>query len=410
MKKAFLLMLMMLLSPLFAMAQDNMFVVSGVVRDDQTGKRLSQVCVTSSDGHETTVTNVDGRFTLKTSKAPSSVVFSCLGYKTIRVILGESDGKELKVRMQPGTITLNEVIVSAMDAREIVEAAIDKIPENYSRNNELLQCFYRETTQKGRRYIYVAEAVTRMFKTGYNRLTGVDRVAIEKGRRLVNPHLSDTLSAKIQGGPTLPVALDLMKNRELLLNHDELGLYHFRMEIPTMIDDRPQVVVSFAPKMQTDHVLYRGLLYIDRQTLAFSRIEMSLDMSNEQMATEAILISKPLGVRFRPREMTTTVSYRFDGDVWRMHYLHSEVQFYCEWRRKLFASPFKVDAEVVITDLLSEDAPPIRGGSSFNRNASFYDKVSYFSDPEFWKGYNIIEPSETLEHAVNKLKKKSKGN
>ena len=49
-----------------------------------------------------------------------------------------------------------------------------------------------------------------------------------------------------------------------------------------------------------------------------------------------------------------------------------------------------------------------RGRSSFGIRERFYDKVEYFDDPNFWADYNIIEPTESLEHAIDKLKKKVK--
>ncbi len=132
---------------------------------------------------------------------------------------------------------------------------------------------------------------------------------------------------------------------------------------------------------------------------------MSLDMSDETRASEVILLRKPAGVRFRPRDFTVTVAYRYDGTTSRIHYMHTDVRFYCEWRRKLFASPYHVEAEMVVTDLLSSDAKPISGRSSFSSRDSFYDKVAFFNDPDFWADYNIIEPTESLEHAIKKLKK-----
>ena len=386
-------------------AQTMGYSVSGEVRDASTGKKLQQASVTTTDGHETTITNSDGEFTLKTPKKPSAIYVSCLGYNAVKVTLQGNDSKPLKIKLTPGTITLSEVIVNAMDAKEIVSEAVRKIPQNFSHDNELLRCFYRETTQKGRRYIYVAEAVTDLYKVGYNRFTGADRVAIERGRRLVSVRRTDTLGAKIQGGPTLPIGLDLMKKHEYLLDEKELELYHLRMEVPAVEDGRPQLVVSFHPVSRADHVLYHGKMYIDRQTLAFSRIEMSLDMSDETRATELLLLRKPAGVRFRPREFNITVAYRYDGHVSRIHYLRSETRFFCEWKRKLFASPYHVEAEMVVTDQLSHDAKPIDGRSTFHSRDSFYDKVAYFDDPDFWADYNIIEPTESLEHAIKRLKK-----
>ena len=43
---------------------------------------------------------------------------------------------------------------------------------------------------------------------------------------------------------------------------------------------------------------------------------------------------------------------------------------------------------------------------AFHERNSLSDKVSNFYDENFWEDYNIIEPTESLENAVNKLKKK----
>lgn len=389
-----------------AFAQDNLVQMSGVVRDAKTGKPLPQVAVSAQGGHEATVTNADGAFTIKTPRVPRSLIFSHIGYQTAVIPMSEEKLTNLKVRMHPSSIMLSEVLVHANKPLDIVLAAIDKIKDNYSRNPELMRCFYRETTQKGRRYIYVAEAVIDMYKSPYNRVFHNDRVSIVKGRRIVSTLASDTLGAKMQGGPTLPIHIDFMKNREYLLTKEELSLYNLQMEVPTTLDGRPQFVITFSPAFKVDHVLFYGTMYIDQQTLAFTRIEMSLDMSDQGMATEAMLLSKPLGVRFKPREMKTTVAYSYDGTVSRIQYVHSDVRFNCEWKRKLFAAPYHVEAEMVVTDLLSTEATPISGKSSFRSSDSFYDKVQFFADSDFWSEYNIIEPTESLEHAIEKLRKK----
>jgi hypothetical protein len=59
---------------------------------------------------------------------------------------------------------------------------------------------------------------------------------------------------------------------------------------------------------------------------------------------------------------------------------------------------------MVITDVYQEPKA-LKGASSFSTRESFYDKVMFFDDPDFWKDYNIIEPTESLENAIGKLKK-----
>ena len=182
-----------MMAPLVVMAQQ--VVVSGVVVDDKTNAPLGQVSVSS--GKVSVVTNEDGAFTLKLDVMPERVRISHLGYKTrlVSITQGQTDG--LKVRLIPTTIQLQEIIVTNEDPRELVDIAISKIPENYSRVPELLKGFYRETAMKRKHYIYVAEGVEDMYKTPYTRGTSRDKVAIIKGRRLLSQKTSDTLGVKV---------------------------------------------------------------------------------------------------------------------------------------------------------------------------------------------------------------------
>jgi hypothetical protein len=328
-----------------------------------------------------------------------------VGYRAQRVRLSQPSEQPLRIRLKPATIQLQEVLVMAGNARELVSTAISKIPQNYSQQPELLRCFYRETAQKRQRYIMVAEGVVDMFKTAYDYQSDNDRVAIRKGRRLLSPRRGDTLTVKVTGGPVLPVQLDMVKRRDFLLNEEELDCYHLEMEMPTTIGDRQQYVVSIRPRRKMPYALYYGRLYIDQETLAFTRAELSLDMSDRHKATEMMLVRKPLGVRFRPKELSLLLDYRFENGVTRISYIRTFFRFNCDWRRRLFATSFTACCEMVVTGQTATTGRPIRGRESFDQRDAFFDKVDYFLDPVFWQDYNIIEPTESLNRAITRLMK-----
>ena len=264
-------------------------------------------------GGHTVVTNGDGYFVLKTDAELTWITVSHVGYRAQRVKLSPAQNEPLRVYLKTATIQLQEVLVMSANARELVAAAISKIPKNYSQQPELFHCFYRETAQKRNHYIMVAEGVVDMYKTAYDYQRNDDRVAIRKGRRLLSPRKGDTLSVKVTGGPVLPIQLDMVKQRDWLLNEEELGYYHLEMEMPTTIGDRQQYVVSMRPRRKMPHPLYFGRLYIDQETLAFTRAELSLDMSDRLKATQMMLVKKPLGVRFRPKELSLLIDYRLES-------------------------------------------------------------------------------------------------
>lgn len=391
---------------LSALAQESYATLTGNVRDAESGKALAYVSISVPGEHVSTVTNADGNFVLKTSAKPEKIILSHVGYKMRRYLVGDKL-TDLSITMYPSTIMLSEVIVASGDAREILRAALSKVPHNYSARPELFRGFYRETTQRGRRYIYVAEAVVDMYKSEYTKPVTLDRVCIDKARRLISTKQTDTLGAKMQGGPTLPVYLDLVKNTPDLLNDADLDNYDLTIGTPIHIDDRPQVVILMRPRRILDYALYTGKIYIDRETLAFSRIELELDVTNREKATRLMLVKKPFGVRFKPKEMSLQVNYTLEDGVSRLSYVRSTSRFNCDWARKLFHSGYVVTSEMVVTDRYPNDkVHPISGRDSFGSKSSLYDKVELFDAPDFWGHDNIIEPTESLENAIDKLKKK----
>ena len=378
------------------------YSVQGNVVDAVSGRPMESVHVSVPGRHYATVTNADGDFTIKSDSPVTEVVFSYLGYRTLRQKPGVGP---LHVRLTPESLPLAEASIITGDPYEIVQAAIEKIPDNYSKTPELLECFYRETVRKRNRYIYVSEAVARMYKTGYDGTVYRDRTALEKSRVLLSQRRTDTLSVKMQGGPTQAMTFDVVKNHEILFDKDELVLYEFEMGMPTYIGDRLQFVIHFHPSSrEVEWARYHGTLYIDRELLSFTRIEMSLDMSDSAKATRMMVVRKPLSLRLSPRELSIVISYRLKDGQSRLEYFRSTMRFNCDWKKRLFATAYAVVNELVVTDL-REPAVQIPRNEAFRTVDILSDKAAEFQDPDFWKDYNIIEPTESLEHAIGRLRK-----
>ena len=329
--------------------------VSGIVKDKKSKKSLEYVNISIPGSTTGTVTNADGEFSFKVKDSihAKEVEISHLGYFNSKIELNGKDVEEQTVWLTPYTNMLDEVIIHARDPRYLVEEAIKKIPANYSSKHSLLTGFYRETAQKGRRYINISEAVIDIYKTPYDEGVDRDRVQIFKGRKLLSQKASDTLAVKA----ILPYAL------------------------------------------------YYGKLYIDKERLSFTRAEFFLDMNDHNKATQAILRKKPFGLRFKPVEVSFLVNYKERNGLTYLSYIRNGVRFKCDWKRKLFSTNYTILSEMVVTDGKESGINTIPYKMAFRSSQSLSDKVSNFADEGFWGSYNIIEPTESLEHAVNKLKK-----
>jgi hypothetical protein len=389
---------------------NDYITITGVVKDRVSKKNLEYVNVSAVGTNIGTVTNEDGEFSLKISKSikVSDIQLSRIGFYNALISIKTNDDGKNTFFLAPESFVLNEVqVFSWQNPRDLVKAAIEKVSVNYPMQPNMLTGFYRETVQKRRRYINISEAVIEIYKDAYNRPANRDQVKVLKGRKLLSPKVADTLTVKFLGGPNIPVYLDIIKNPDVLLDPEALQLYSFRMGEATSIDDRLHYTVHFEPQSIVDYPLYAGTMYIERASLSLTRAEFRMDMSNKQKVTSAILKEKPMGLRFTPEEVSYIVTYKQQGDKTFLNYMRNEIKFKCDWKRRLFATNYEVIGETVITDRNEQNVARIPGRETFSLRQSLSHEVGLYQDEDFWSNYNIIEPTESLESAVNRLKKQN---
>lgn len=387
------------------------FTVSGVVRDKESRKKLENVAVSLVGTPIGTVTNAEGVFSLKIPHMDTipQLELSHIGYMNARFSASAPEGSNnmyATILMIPIALQLNEVVAYGNTARRIVEEALERIPKNYPSGESMTSAFYRETVQKGHRYISISEAMLDVYKTSYRQRTSDrDKVQIDKARKLLSQKQSDTLGVKVVGGPNLPLFMDVVKNAYALFDEETLDYYSFVQEPSVFIDDRLQYVISFRPRVKLDYALYVGRVFIDREHLAFTRAEFELDLSDRERAIAAILYKKPLGLRFRPLKVSFLITYRQHDEVTCLNYICNEMCFKCDWKRRLFSSSYVARSEMVAVDREEHPERVIARRDAFKPYQVFYDIVKEYWSEDFWKDYNIIEPTESLEDAVKKLRK-----
>jgi len=395
-------------SIVIAQETETYFSINGVVKDARSRKGIGGVNVSAKGTNIGTVTNEDGEFVIKLVEPVTvrEIELSCVGYINVKFAISKDMDQNQTFLITPQSFLLSEIeIFSWKNPRDLVELAIGKVEQNYSARPNLMTGFYRETIQKRRNYIHISEAVIQVYKTPYRQNVDFDRSQVLKGRSLVSPKKSDTLDVKFLGGPNMPVFIDIVKNPDVIISKEVLPYYSYKMGETTTINDRLQFVVLFEPQASFEFPLYRGVLYIDQETFAFTRAEFSMDMGDRLKVTNAILKAKPIGLRFTPEEVAYIVTYKQNNNKTYLNYIRNEVKFKCDWRRRLFATNYTIVNETVITDNEEENINRIASRDAFSMRKSLSAEVDSYYDEDFWGAYNIIEPTESLENAVGRLKR-----
>ena len=389
-----------------AKAQNSFVTINGTLKDSKTGEKIRYATIAVPNTGIGTVSNYDGEFTLKVNSALNAESFevSHMSYATAKFRISEAAGRDKTYFLDVKPIQLKEISVVPGDAREIVEMALRNIDKNYSAVPNMMTGFYRESIRQRRDYLSIAEAVVDIYKAPY--LTNQDdQVKIFRGRKGSNVKKADTLMVQLQGGPNVSMLLDIVKNTDLSIALDNLNNYQFELGNVVNIDNRVNWVINFSPAVISEEPLYFGKLCIDQETMAITRAEFSLDLSDEGKASRVFIQKKPIGLHFKPTSTSYLVTYKQQDGKYYLNYVRVDLKFSCDWKRRLFKNHYTVVSEVAITDRRTGNIVKFANSDVFKKTMVFAEKVQDFADPGFWGEYNIIEPEISIENAIRKISK-----
>ena len=384
----------------------NYRIFNGRVLDASNNRSLPFAAVEVVGNTIATVTNIDGEFIIKIPKDSnaSQLKVSYIGYGNKTVSLGEfRDNRIYNIMLDPRAIQLEEITVRPQDALDLIMDALAYIKDNYSVEPMMMRGFYRETIERGRNYVSISEAVVDIFKGGYTNSFQIDQVKLFKGRKSADVEKMDTVLFKLQGGPNTAVLLDVVKNPYILLSEQYKEVYDFSLAEVITIDDRLHYVISFHQKPHVDDPFYIGKFYVDMEKLAITEAEFELNVENEDEAARLFIQRKPMSMSITPERAVYRAKYTIDNNRWYFTYARAEVKFKVDWKKKLFNTTYNTMSELAITDRTYEGIEKFAAKERFKSNDVMDEKVYIFFDEDFWEGYNVIEPDQSIESAIRRL-------
>ena len=273
-----------------------------------------------------------------------------------------------------------------------------------------MTAFYRETIRKNRTYVSIGEAVVEVFKAPYNNDLRFDGARIYKGRKGADVEKMDTVLFKLQGGPVSVLDLDLAKNSETVLTKESMNDYDYKLTGVVEINGKPHYVIDFIQKPSVENPLFMGSLYIEMDSYAITEAEFGFNLSNKEAAQSIFIKKKPFGMKVTPEIATYRTKYREQNGKWHFEYSRAEVKFKVNWNKKLFNTYYTTMSEIAVTDRTDQEVIKFAGKDKVKPTDVFSEKVSSFTDKEFWGDYNVIEPDQSIESAIRRLSKKLKFN
>lgn len=380
----------------------------GEILDASSKKPLIFATISISNSNISTITNTEGKFTLKAPKniVSSKIIVSFLGYKTRTILLSSLLKSSNEILMEVSILELKEVSLSApKDAKKLVIETLKKKGDNYFDVPTLMTAFYRETIKKRKKNVSLSEAVVTIHKTPYTSKRK-DAVQLYKARKSTNYSKLDTVALKLQGGPFNALFVDLVKYPEYIFTKETLDAYDFSFDRSTKVNDQLIYIISFKQRNDISEQLYHGKLYIDAENKILTSAIYTLNITDKEEAAKMFVRRKPRNAKVWPTEVAYRVDYREKNGRWYYSYSNVLLEFKVNWTQKIFNSVYSMTCEMAVTDWENSSTGNIpKFKDRMKSSIILNDEAVGFADPDFWGAYNIIEPEKSIESAIKKIQR-----
>ena len=385
-------------------------IIKGKIVDSKTKKELVFATVSVVGTNIGTVTNTEGEFVLKIKNDlnATEIEISYLGYKNLKKQINIFNDETVIIDLELQAISLSEIVIIPENATDLLNGIRAAIPKNYSIEPNSMMAFYRETIMQRRKYVAISEAVVEVYKAPYDNDSKNDLVKLIKGRKSADVKKQDTLLFKLEGGPTVSLILDIIKNPYVILEKEMEQYYKYEILNAISIDNKQNFVIQFTQIAENEMALFNGKLYVDAQTLAVTAAEFSMNLADKEKAASMFIRKKPIGLKLTPLSTNYLVKYKQDNGKFYFSYVRNEVKFQCKWNRRLFNTTYSIMSEMAITDRTNQNVVEFPKSERMRSFTVFADKLNAFNDDDFWGEYNTIEPDQSIESAISKYGKRLK--
>ncbi len=353
-----------------------------------------------------TVSNSAGEFSLKLpGNQNNEIQISSIGFKTIAIRVPENSNETITIKLQPTTITLNEVVVSASEfdsGRYILQTALKFAKFNYPHKTHILEGFFREISYIDTLYNRLIEAAVRIQEVGYQKNTydnekwefTRNKAEIIELRKSDDFRETDKSVHKMFGDRNeLYRTFDsnyvraLMNKSNHTLSKDNLGSYDLNYVGRTEYENQEVYIVELKQRNRNSFQLNDTKIFITKADFAIVKIEfVGIGNTEEEKIPKEHLID---GKYWFYKE----VNYRKINNTYYPFYISSkhsvaDANYVVEKEGK--TQKQYIHTQFLLTHVYDDDFSKIKWKDTEDRNVDLYKKEIPYNE-DFWTNYNVIK-------------------
>ncbi len=410
-------------------AQDR--TIEGTVIDAQTKQPLPFATVGIRNTLVGTASNSEGRFilTIPQAYADSTIVISYMGYKS-QLLPVSKVKKQMQVKLDQDTFTLEEVEVRPWEPWDYVWNAIQKIPENYPSEPFMTQGYYTEYMTENDVFLKFTEGVVETYNPSYlseekgqskvlKARRGEDlgtlqfmretlekkqekerRKARKKGEEIEEDEnedesLDEQIISASFGGPEMILSADPLRDTASFLDLNQKKKYKYSIDGYTMYQGEQVIIIGYKSKGVYEHQRQTGKIYISMVSDAIISIEYNSEVVIPGIVRPVIFV---MGFGIKNPVIYGKVHYKPINGRWFI----SDISFQGGTRltkKKMFKkndrSQFFAEISLINNKFDQENVAEIPEEEQIDTDKPLEEQVD--PDPEFWKSYQVVRHTGYFE-------------
>jgi CubicO group peptidase (beta-lactamase class C family) len=388
-------------------AQTTNLVLNGKISNEQQ-EPLAFANVGIASKGISTVSNSSGLFTLKVpaNYAADTVTISLVGYKIKKLAIQDfiRQNTVLSIILVPAVVELSAVVVKPIDARELLQAAVLKIPENVFDRPGVTKGFYRELVERDDNPIVLSEAAFDIYDYG-NGSTKETQIKLVQKRSILDEKGTQGLEFGMSSGAVRDFDIVNHIDGSDILNTRDFKKYVFKYKGELDYNGTRAIAITFDQKQGVKESLYKGTIYLDENSLAFiafdiSRSTLGLKYSKYGSGKMRLLL-KLMGISITLKENSFRINYRqFDGK-WILSSVKTNTRLVFKSDRRQYDFICNIDGDYVNTEIDTLQNKPFDNDEVLSRKSFAFES----DEPEllFWKDHNIILADYDEEKVIEQI-------
>ena len=305
---------------------------------------------------------------------------------------------------------MQTVVVSPVAPLQLIETAIDRIPENFGAAHTK-RGFYRLVSKSEGAFLHLSEAVFDVYLPGYGARKGKDQFKLIKKRSVRDEKGTHGIDLGLK--PHSLFEYDIVSDfkHSKLLSKRALKKYDFEWKGIREIAGKQAHEIYFDQREGLRQSYYRGTIYLEKESLAIMHIDLSLSPQGIEYAQFGDPALRALlglsGLKIGIISEGFQVVYQEYAGKWYLSHCSNDVQLSFRNRNENYDFVADIRTDYLVSALDTAAVQPFAQSERLHPG-TFIEKKASSGEASFWKDYTIILADYKFEEIEAMIMMKNK--